>query len=491
MSDNWLARFFGAMGTGVDARTETRMLEAAGVTVDADDENWRRLSTDGRRDLAPVTQRRAQELAVYLWEANRLGNRLIELPLAFLLAEGVSLQVEDPEAQGWLDEMWLDPVNRLDLTLENKARELAMYGEQCWPAFVNEISGRVRLGYIDPSLIDQVIVDPHNGALPIGIAVLKPSGKRKLYRVIVNADEDDVFPPGSPARRLRDGMVDGQCFYFRVNHLTAGRRGRPDVLSAIDWCDGYEQLLFGELERGTAMRSAIWDVTLKNATAEEVKERAKEIETPAPLSVRVHNDSETWAPLAPQLGAGDASVAARLFRNHVLGGSTIPEHWYGDGGDVNRATAGEMGEPALKVLAMRQRTLKLVLEELGRFTIRQRLAAIGRSVVDLSRDKAFQPRAVFPELTRRDLAKATTALAQLASALLPLIERGLMTEETALRAIALVAAQLGLEIDPAAELAGAREAAAKRKAADGFDDFGDLTAEPTGADEDRDGADVE
>ena len=65
--------------------------EAAAVQGDRDDAaGWRRLSGDGlasmnERDLEPMAQDRMQKLAEYLWQSNLLANRLVELPLAYLL----------------------------------------------------------------------------------------------------------------------------------------------------------------------------------------------------------------------------------------------------------------------------------------------------------------------------------------------------------------------------------------------------------------------
>ena len=455
--------------------------EAAGVTVDVDEEGWRQLGNDARRDLAPMTQRRMQELGAYLWESNRLANRLIELPLAYLLAEGVTVTADDPEAAAWLRAFWLDPINRLDRKLEGKMRALAMFGEQCWPVFVNEISGHVRLGYLDPSLIDQIISDPENGEQPIVIVSRKPSGGRKLYRVIVLGDEDDLFPPGSGARKLRDAATDGDAFYFRINDLPNSRRGRSDLLSAIDWADAYEQLLFGEIERATVLRSTIWDVTLKGATPDQVDARARTIDTPRPLSVRVHNDSEEWQALSPQLGAADASEAARMIRTHILGGATIPEHWFGAGGDVNRATAGEMGEPAEKALTLRQTWWKGTLADVATFVLRQRLAAIGRDLGEMAADPAGQPKVAFPELTAKDTTKYAAALAQVASACSMLIQSALLTEESALAVIASIAGRLGVTIDAKAELAAARAAAEQRAADQAADDAFALPPDPAEA----------
>ena len=70
----------------------------------ADEPGWRRLSGDGlsnqnERDLSPMAQDRMQKVAEYLWQSNLLANRLVELPLAYLLAEGVTLQCKDEEHQ--------------------------------------------------------------------------------------------------------------------------------------------------------------------------------------------------------------------------------------------------------------------------------------------------------------------------------------------------------------------------------------------------------
>lgn len=442
--------------------TRARVKEAAGAT--AEEEGWRRVGADKGRDLSPMTQSRMQKLAAHLWESNNIANRLIELKTVFLLGEGVSLQVDDPEAQGWLDKFWMDPINRMDLNLEKHVRELGLFGEQLWPVFVNELTGHVRLGKIDPSQIETVICDPDNAAVPIGVRVTRPEGKKKLLRVIYNGDDYDLF--GIGACKMREAMTDGECFFWRVNDLSNGRRGRSDILSSLDMADAYEELVFGEIDGAVQKRSVVWDVLLKNATQEEVEERAKTIEPPGPNSVRVHNDAEEWNVLTPDLKAADADGIARIARNHILSGSTVPEHWFGGGGDVNLATASSMGEPTYKVFAQRQRFLKAILEEVAKFVIRKRLEAIG--LLGLENDDALQPTAVFPELTAKDIAKYAAAFQQVVVSVTQAVAAGVMSEDTAVRLVALTASLLGLEIDPVEELKAAQAEAAKRREREAF-----------------------
>jgi hypothetical protein len=446
---------------------ETRpMREAAGVTIDADEDQWRPLTGDTKRDLSPVTQSRMREMAVYLWESNLLANRLIELPLAYLLGEGVSLHCADDDNQKTLDKFWSDPINQMDIKLIKKLRELAMYGEQCYPAFVNEHNGHVRLGYLDPALIATVVVDPDNAEQPIGIVTCKDrKGIARRYKVIVNGAEDELFTLRT--QQIRETFTDGEAFYFTINDLSNGRRGRSDLLAQADWQDGYEQFLYGELDRAQFLRAFLWDVTMKGATPDEVKARAKEIAPPAPGSVRVHNDSEEWKAETPSLQASDNSETARLFRNHVLGGATIPEHWFGGGGDVNRAVGAEMGEPTFKIFSMRQKFAKYMLQSIGQYVLRQKVLAAGSTEPDLSAPE-FQVEARFPEMTARDTSKYATALQQVVVACGIAVEKKFITQETALKIISTIAGQLGIEIDVESELKAVLKAAGKAEEDDTF-----------------------
>lgn len=450
--------------------TETKdaaFREAGGVTIDKDEDSWRPLTGEPNRDLSPLTQQRMQEIAVYLWRGNLLAKQLIELPVAYLLAEGVRLQVKDEDAQKWLDAFWNDPINRMGIKLERKVRELAVFGEQCWPVFVNEFSGHVRLGYLDPGTIATVVIDPDGGEQPIGVVTVKDKqGRARRYKVIVNGDDEELFT--ERARKIRETFTDGECFYFAVNQLSKSSRGTSDLLASADWLDVYEQFLFGEGERANFLRAWVYDVELKGATPEEVEQRAKKISAPKPGSVRVHNDAEAWSVVQPELQAADMSAGARLFRNHILGGNAIPEHWFGGGGDVNRATAGEMGEPTFKTLSMRQSLWKEILEEVGTFVVRQRLDrdAGGAPKVGEPLPDDYAVAAVFPEMTARDTTKYAQALQQVAAAAVLAIGNGLLTEETAVKLLSAIAGRLGVEIDPAEELRKARREAGKRSEAD-------------------------
>ena len=447
--------------------TPSPLREAAGANALEDDAGWRRLSGDLDRDLSPLAQARMRAISLKLWDSDPLANRLIELPLAYLLAEGVSLAVgynggegdagkaEATALQGVLDAHWRHPINQWAVKLPKRLREFSLFGEQAWPAFVNEVDGSVTIGYLDPEYIATVVTDPDNPEQPIDVVTTKRKGVARRYRVIINGAET-LFTQRTQA--IRESFTDGDIFYFRCNDLCNSSRGRGDLRAMADYLDAYDQFMFGEVERYNFLRAFFWDVTLQGANQEACNERAKNARPPRPGSVRFHNESETWSAQTPDIQAADTANGAELIRNHVLGGRTIPSHWYGGGGDVNRSTGESMGEPTFKVFSMRQREVKHMLETVGTYVLRQHLAHQSGEPAEIDwADQRTVVSAVFPEMTARDTTKYAAALQQVVVAVQLAITAKLMTAATGIALIATVAAQLGLEIDPEDELAKAAE----------------------------------
>lgn len=448
-----------------NVQTFGSLREAAGATVDDSEDGWRKLSGDATRDLAPMTQERMQKLAVFLWESNLLANRIIELPVAYTLAEGVDVSVADDQVNECVQKFWRDPINQMDIKLISKVRQLSLFGEQCYPTFVNDVSGHVRLGYLDPANIQEVVTDPDNPEQPILVITKRDKkGRYRKYRVIVNGDDKELFTERTANIRAAPD-IEGDAFYFNVNSLSNGSRGRSDLLAQADWLDAYDQFLFGEIDRSAFLRAFVWDVTLTGATPEEVKTRSRSITAPSPGSVRVHNDAEKWEAVSPSLSASDSSEQARLLRNHILGGSTLPEHWYGGGGDVNRAVGAEMGDPTYKMFTMRQTFVSYMLTQIIAYQIRQRVLAETKQEPDLF-DPQYTFSVQFPDMVARDVSKYASALQSVVVAASVLITNDMMSKDTALQVIEKVTSRIGVEFDSKAELEKILEELAKQAESD-------------------------
>jgi hypothetical protein len=386
-----------------------------GLGIDPDDDQYRRLSSHPDRDLNPVTHERMLEIAYRLYDRNPLAHRIVELTKDFVIGGGVSYRAENPEVQAILDDFWADPINNWNLKQHDRALELGLFGEQCYPVFVNPYNGRVRLGSLDPARISEVRTNPEN-AEEVQAIIPKGTGQQPLR--IMHQDEE----PGSPTF----GRLVGDCFYFAINKVSNASRGRSDLLCLADWIDGYEQFLFNRIDRSALISAFVWDVTLEGMSEEEIAGWLKKNPSPKPGSVRAHNEKVRWEAVSPDLKADDAIGEARLLRNFILSGAGFPEHWFSDGSQVNRATAVEMGVPTLKRLSARQRYFRYMIEYIFRFAIDQ---AIIHGRISQETDARFK--VILPELSQLDMEKATGSLERLSKALASAEKRGWITKEMA------------------------------------------------------------
>jgi len=427
------------------------------------DAGWRpysgRLST---RDLTPTTQTRMQQIAYYLWVTNPLAQRLVELVTDFVAGEGISLKAEDEQVQAALDEYWADPVNARDENLPREISELSIFGEQLCVLASNPVSGAVRLGYVDPQWIESVeyasleALPGRAVAMPIAVNLTRVAGERDQKRLaIIHRDED----PYSPAY----GQLVGEAMYFAVNRARAASRGISDLFASADMIDAHESTLWALVNRADMAGRFIYDVKLTGMTKEKIAEWLKENgRPPAPGAIRAHNEGVEWTLPSYQVGAGDSGETVRGVRVHVLGSRGIPEHWYGSGADANLATATAQGEPIIKMLGRRARYVKAMEQAKGEYVLDRKIAA---GVLPESVNRKFE--VVMPELSVRDLVKASSALAQIAAAVAGLQGAEVMDKRTAARAVAAVLPQIGVDgVDPDEMMAAAAAEAEANKAAD-------------------------
>ena len=387
-----------------------------------------------------------QRIAYELWLTNLMGKRLIEVVTDHVVGEGVTWQSEDPDALACIRAFWGDPVTQFALRFKRLVSELGIFGELLLPVAVSEYEGRVRLGYVSPRLIEEVVPDPDNCPLPIGVIIrsgdrgLGGGKKERRVRTVLGGDPREYL--GAAGIRERERFGDGEAFLFQINKASDATRGTSDLLAAIDWIDIYERFIFDTAERSRLQNSFIYDVTLKGAGPERIAQWIEENgAAPLPSSVRVHNEKEEWRAVSPDAKSGESGSQgiARMMRGLVLGGMGIPSHWFAQGDDVNRASAESMDHPTLKKMTRRQRTVRHILQALidKQLEEARRAGRIGEA--------AFRAgvRPLLPEISVKDTEKMSASLLRVSEALDLATQRGWTTDEAAKALFGHLAGQLG------------------------------------------------
>lgn len=405
---------------------------------------WRRLTGNSARELPIATWQRQVEVCYWLWKLNPLGNWIIETLVQLTAGKGFTFTADNDEVKELLESFWYDPVNRMDINFEQMARELYLFGVQCWPVFVAEQTGRVRLGMVDPAQIVEVYTDPDNAKIVIGCKLQRLDGTGIRYmRSIITGETATVV--SETARQMRESYNDGEAFIFAINRVSNDPYGTSDLFVIADWLDEYEEFVFNYAGKARKQNAFIWDVKIDNADEATCQKFANDNANPPDGAVRAHNEKVTWQAVAPDLKALEIKESAAVFRNHILGNKSIPSHWYGGIADVNRAAATEGNETIKAFVDSRQNLLKFILETLFTFVIQSALEARYLTVPE---NEAFEFAVQKPEAMDRDVTKVSAAVRDLTTALTAAASQNWVDQESAVKIFAFVLALIGFELDP-------------------------------------------
>ncbi|WP_126598553.1 hypothetical protein [Dictyobacter aurantiacus] len=417
-----------------------------------EDYYWRRLSDDfALKDIVPATYLELHNQCYEAWNANPLASAIIEMTTSFVLGKGVSIEANHKKVQRLLQRFWHDPANRMDERIYDLCQELALYGEIFIRFFVNPYDGSVRLRLIDPSLIDLIETDPEDVETPL-----------RFHRRPLGQNVSQVGIAGQPM--LRDEAIneEGEWFeagrevvQFAINKVSNAKRGRSDLATLLPWLRRYKDWLTDRVRINKYKGAFLWDVQLSGADKKTIDRKRMEYSyPPEPGSVLLHNEAEKWTAVQPAINASDAKEDGRALKLMIAVGAGLPEHYLSDASQGNRATAAEMGLPALLRFQRRQKILKYIVRTILDRVIEeaQRVGALGRSV-DTSYD------VIFPEIDCADHLTLASAMQSLVNALTVAREQGWVSDETAMRMLFQL---VGVEVDVHEEQAKIEAAHAAR-----------------------------
>lgn len=424
---------------------------AAGLSIDPDDYQYRRQGSikNRRRDLTPVQQDRMLEIAWYLWEQNPFAKRLIQFTTDLILGEGVTIQAKDARLQKAIDDTWNHRINQLRTRLPEFHNALDLNGELILPVETNPITGRPILGFIDPSNVLTIELNPMNNLQVDAIVLRSESGST------------------SPGQRLRvvqanpeTGYLEGEVFYLGINKLPNSSRGRSSLLPLADWLDLFDQYLFAEVERLHLLSSFVWDYSIEDATPDEVKQKVAALPNPKPGSVFGHNQKEKLEARTPTLNASDRSEAGKMLKTHIAGSWGFPLSYMGDV-DSNRATIEGQNDVLMKTPARKQKEFASFIELIVTFTIQQHVRKNGALYRDA--DPGFK--VVMPEIQAKDVSRVGNVLASVVGAMDTAMQNKTASRQLAATVTLAMLKHLGVEADVQEVLKQADLEAEERQAA--------------------------
>lgn len=172
-----------------------------------------------------------------LKQSNPLVDRMSEIHRDYIIGTGIEPKAVDPDLQTILADFWTD--NKMPGFISELTQQWGDYGAQCVPAFVRDSDGRVRLGYIDPDLIERVVAHPENSREMWAVVIKEQHNldtwventKKQVYRIVRKAERVVVEKPQ----------------FFEMRHKESCKlEAMPDGLTSCPECDEVIFIEFGK-----------------------------------------------------------------------------------------------------------------------------------------------------------------------------------------------------------------------------------------------------
>ncbi len=419
------------------------------TTGDGEDPGFRRITSLATlRDLNPLMHDRMLQVCYFLRVTTPFGKRIVEIITSYTVGKGVRVTAKEPRVQKAIDEFWKDEVNNMDENVGMWCDELTTFGELCLPVAVNPVSGKVRMGYIDPMNIDTIqFAEMATADATASINV--------PYAVRLRREVGEVLQkPMLLVQRVEDptaenyGRLDGECFYFTLNKAKSASRGFSELFALADWIDLFDQMIFDFGDKVRFLNSFVWHYTLEGADSKKVDEYKNALTKNPPRQggVMVTNERVKIEAQTPDFKGQDMAAGASMVKLYGLGGAGLPPTFFGDGVDANKASAVEMNAPVLRKIQDRQNHLARCLARVLDFVLdcAQRSGSLPQGV-DLT--YAIE----FPEIATQDLTRGAMVLNGVANAMQLGIQGGWVTGETAARAFHTILAEIGIDIEDSQE----------------------------------------
>ena len=310
----------------------------------------------------PDSERMAQVRdALQAWRGNPYAKRIIDIITDYTVGDGIT-PVAPGEIGRFVDGFWHHAQNRLDLRLPDLMDELSRSGDLFLALFRNPADGMSYVRAVPKSEILDIVTAENDWEREIAYVVRGDE---------LRATSDEFGAQSSP---LTGGRVflspqnpdaagaEVVMVHYSINRPVGALLGESELASILPALRWYGRMLEDRVRLNWAARAFLWFVTVPTG---RVNAKAEQYGTPPePGSIVVHDEGERWDMVAPNLRGLDAQHDLRALRQAISAGSGQPPHWHGDGGDLNRAVAGAMQDPALRRLRRRQKHLQHVIVDL-------------------------------------------------------------------------------------------------------------------------------
>lgn len=353
------------------------------------------------QDMQAVARRNLVQQARVAWQRDPQLGGSVDLMNDFTLGRGVPRpRAADPKVQEVLDEAWEDPDNQRVLTSYAAqmalGTDLSLQSNVFILVFDDGNDGKVKLSLLDHDAVEDVVRDPENRHKILYYKVrqrrIKYDFQSDMAKVDPTLESRDRFryhahwenEPSSgedtcPEKKLGKGRV----YHVAINRTSEAAFGHPTMHRTLRWATAFNSMMEAQVDAAKAAAAFMMKRKVKGSpnqvrkAAQQALSRSSELgryrdpEDPEMLvgpkggSTITENEGIEHESFKLDSGAQSAHLNSQMIRAQISAGTHFPQHYLGDVGSANLATANSMELPVLKTVESRQE----VLEQLYRWFI--------------------------------------------------------------------------------------------------------------------------
>lgn len=376
------------------------------VQRQVDDLRWDSVSTDPDSTDDPYGERvdtiKRARLAV---KRSPLVKVAVNLLQHYTLGQGVSVKAQNRALVAKIVDEFMDrPSNQAVITTHQAQKEFleSLYadGDYFFVLFPDYAEGTCEVSTIDATLVEEPVADKDNAKLIRWYKVRKPKKeydfKTGAWDLNVGAGDDFVYyrhfqnedpesfgreaglpAPAGMGGKLQPGLI------LQVSVDKRGKFGRSQVAIALDWLRAHREFMEDRATINRAAAAVAWKKK-RNGPASDIAAEAQRLQSTlatnpqryeqnppkASGSTIIENAGTTLEWVKTETGGHAADFDERKLRmmaGAALGG--IPNHYFGDEGNANLATATAMELPLLKMYEDYQQTVNETLGTILTFAL--------------------------------------------------------------------------------------------------------------------------
>lgn len=354
---------------------------------------WQSLDYMGgnEQDLIAVKRRKLVQQARVAWQQDPQLGAAVDLMNNFTLGRGVpSPKAGDPAVQKVIDAAWNDPDNQLILTSYPAqlalGTDLALQSNVFLLIFTGD-DGKVKLGMLDHDSVENVVRDPENRRRILYYVSRQrnikwdfknDSAMMEIDRTKVEDNSIRYFAhwnnePGRGDKAPSGKMGKGKVYHVALNRTGEMAFGHPRMHRVLRWANAFNSMMESRVDAVKAASAFMMKRKVKG-TPNQVRKLATQVLSksgelgragmdreggdygigPRSGSILTENEGVEHESFKLDSGAQGANVDGQMIRSQISAATGFPQHYLGDIGSANLATATSMELPVLKAVESNQ-----------------------------------------------------------------------------------------------------------------------------------------